>query len=305
MQRVVVRELPSGTVCNVYPFHVCLKGTELAVLCHDDEDYDVMVKAIAVCARRKDVVIVIYTVVSNHCHVVVLAASHAAASAFGEELKKMYSMWFTRKYGEKAVLRRVMMSAIYLDSDWYVRNALAYVPRNALDNGCNIDGYKWSGYRAMFRGNDGTKGRKVASMTKRERESVLHTGMSLVDVAWAVDEDGYLIPESICDKDYLEQVFGNSQAFFLKTIGSLNPAEMGSKLIDMPRKRTTDGELLKAVEELSGRWFGSGLADISLDRKIRLLTYVFRTRKTTVPQLARVLGLERETVDAAVRRLNG
>ena len=305
MQRVVVRELPSGTVCNVYPFHVCLKGTELAVLCRDDEDYDVMVKAIAVCARRKDVVIVIYTVVSNHCHVVVLAASHAAASAFGEELKRMYSMWFTRKYGEKAVLRRVMMSAIYLDSDWYVRNALAYVPRNALDNGCNIDGYKWSGYRAMFRGNDGTKGRKVASMTKRERESVLHTGMSLVDVAWAVDEDGYLIPESFCDKDYLEQVFGNSQAFFLKTIGSLNPAEMGSKLIDMPRKRTTDGELLKVVEELSVRWFGSGLADISLDRKIRLLTYVFRTRKTTVPQLARVLGLERETVDAAVRRLNG
>ena len=95
MQRVVVRELPSGTECNVYPFHVCLKGTESAVLCRDDEDYDVMVKAIAVCARRKDVVIVIYTVVSNHCHVVVLAASHSAASAFGEELHTFLAMRLT------------------------------------------------------------------------------------------------------------------------------------------------------------------------------------------------------------------
>jgi REP element-mobilizing transposase RayT len=264
-----------------------------------------MVKAIAVCAKRKDVIVVIYTVVSNHCHIVVLAASHAAASAFGEEVKRMYSMWFSRKYHERGILRRVMMSAIYLDSDWYVRNALAYVPRNALDNGCNVDEYKWSGYRAMFRGHQRPGGRKVAAMTKRERESVLHTGMALKDVAWVVEDDGCLVPGSFCDKDYLEQAFGGSQAFFLKTIGNLNPAEMGSKLVDMPRKRAADGELLKAVEELSLRWFESALADISLERKMRLLAYVFRTRKTTAPQLARVLGLEREMVETAVKRLNG
>ena len=304
MQRVVVRKLPSGTVCNVYPFHVCLKGTESAVLCRDDEDYDVMVKAIAVCAHRKDVIVVIYTVVSNHCHIVVLAASHAAASAFGEEVKRMYSMWFSRKYHERGILRRVLMSAIYLDSDWYVRNALAYVPRNALDNGCNVDEYKWSGYRAMFRGRQEAGGKIVSAMTKREREAVLHTGTILKDVGWVVDEEGRLIPESFCDKDYLEQAFG-SQAFFLKTIGSLNPAEMGSKLVDMPRRRVTDGELLKAVEELSMRWFESALTDISLERKMRLLAYVFRTRKTTPSQLARVLGLEREVVETAVKRLGG
>ena len=305
MQRVVVRKLPSGTVCNVYPFHVCLKGTESAVLCRDDEDYDVMVKAIAVCAHRKDVIVVIYTVVSNHCHIVVLAASHAAASAFGEELKRMYSMWFSRKYHERGILRRVLMSAIYLDSDWYVRNALAYVPRNALDNGCNVDEYKWSGYRAMFRGRQEAGGKIVSAMTKREREAVLHTGTTLKDVGWVVDEEGRLIPESFCDNDYLEQVFGGSQAFFLKTIGNLNPAEMGSKLVDMPRRRVTDGELLKAVEELSMRWFESALTDISLERKMRLLAYVFRTRKTTPSQLARVLVLEREVVETAVKRLGG
>lgn len=303
MQRVVVRKLPAGTVCQVYPFHVCLKGTESAVLCRDDEDYDVMVKAIAVCAHRKNVTVVIYTVVSNHCHAVVLARSHADASAFMEEVKRVYSMWFSRKYREKGVLRRVASSAIYLDNDWYVRNALAYVPRNALDNCCNVDEYKWSGYKAMFREGQEPSGWSVSAMTRREKEKALHTCTDLDSVRWKLDEDGSLIPSTFCDHEYLEQAFGNSQAFFLKTIGSVNPVEMGTKLVDLPRQRVSDTELLKAAEELCGIWFGCGMADISLERKMRLLPYVFRTRRTSVPQLARIFALKREIVDDAVKRL--
>lgn len=303
MQRVVVRKLPDGTVSQVYPFHVCLKGTESAVLCRDDRDYDAMIKAIAVCAHRKNVIVVIYTVVSNHCHVVVLAQSHADASACVEEVKRMYSMWFSRKYREKGILRRVASSAIYLDSDWYVRNALAYVPRNALDNCCNVDEYKWSGYSAMFREGQDPQGWPVSAMTRREKEIVMHTCMDLRSVKWKLDEGGSLIPHTFCDHGYLEQAFGNSQAFFLKTIGSVNPVELGTKLVDMPRQRVSDAELFKAAEDLCGIWFGCGMADISLERKMRLLPYIYRTRRTTVPQLARVFALKREVVDDAVRRL--
>lgn len=302
MQRIVTRELPSGEVRNVHPFHVCLKGTESTVLCRDDSDYDAMVKVIAVAAKRKNVIVVIYSVVSSHCHTGILAVSLAYAVAFGEEIKRIYSMWFSRKYGCVGVLRRATMSALYLDSDWYVRNALAYIPRNALDNGCNVDRYKWSGYRAMFCGSS-SYGHRVSLMTKREREKIMHTGMDLRSVRWTIDDDGCLNPESFCDVAYLEQAFGGSQAFFLKTIGGLNPAEMGEILEDAPRTRLTDGELLKTVEEISLRWFKCGLSEVSLERKMRLLAYVFRIRKTTVSQLARVIGLDRETVETAINRL--
>ena len=50
MDRSVVRKLPDGRTRNVEPYHVCLKGLETAVLCRDEEDYDVMVKVLAVCA---------------------------------------------------------------------------------------------------------------------------------------------------------------------------------------------------------------------------------------------------------------
>jgi REP element-mobilizing transposase RayT len=282
-----------------------MKGLESTVLCRDDEDYDAMVKVIAVCALRKNVIVVIYTVVSNHCHVVILAASNSDAVAFGEEIKRIYSMWFSRKYGETGVLRRVLMSAIYLDSDWYVRNALAYVPRNALDNGCNVDDYKWSGYRAMFRGKREIYGRSVSGMKRREKDKILHTCISLKSVKWKVDEAGCLIPGSFCDHEYLENAFGGSQTYFLKTIGSLNPSELGTKLVDMPRQKVSDVEMLKYVEEVSGRWFGCGLNGLSEERKLRLLPYIFRTRRTSINQLSRVLSLNRNVVETAVRRLDG
>lgn len=140
-----------------------------------------MVKIICVCARRKNVIVIIYAVVSNHSHVAILALRQEDADAFGEEIKRMYSMWFRRKYGIEGGLRKVDVQAIYIDTNWYLRNALAYIPRNAMDNGCKISEYHWSGYNAMFSGESagGSGWRKVSAMTKRERRKVMHTADDL------------------------------------------------------------------------------------------------------------------------------
>ena len=301
MKRSVPRQMPDGSVRYVQPYHVSMEGQETIILCRDDEDYDAMVKIICVCARRKNVIVIIYAVVSNHSHVAILAINQEDADAFSEEIKRMYSMWFSRKYGRTGIMRKVDVKALLLDNDWYTRNALAYVPRNALDNGCNVDEYPWSGYKAMFSGQSLT-GCPVASMTKEMRREVMHTGDKLTDVPWLVDEDGRLIPKSICDFEYLEQAFEHDQTYFLKTIGGQNSAEMRHKLVEAPRHMLTDNEFLKIAEETSLRWFSLPIDQISIDRKIRLIPYLFRTVKTTVPQISRVSGLSREEVSRIVGR---
>ena len=302
MRRIVQRRLPDGSIRTVQPFHICMEGMETVVLCRDEEDYDAMVKIICLCARRKNVIVIIYAVVSNHCHVAVLAVSQKDADCFGAELKRIYSMWFSRKYGENEILRNSDVKAIALDSDWYVRNALAYIPRNALDNGCNVDTYPWSGYRAMFKGDAMEKrnGFPVDRLTKVERRSIFHTGDNMKDATWLIDNDKRLIPSSFCDTDYLEQVFNGDQAFFMKTIGILNPAEMHSKLVEQPRMRFSDSEFYKLVNEISLRFFKTDLSQISLTQKYRLLPYVKRSFHTTIPQLARAFGLTRDQVSAAL-----
>ncbi len=303
MERIAIRTLPDGRLARLQPVHVCLEGLEDTILCRDEEDYDVMIKIIVVAAKKKNVILVIYVVVSNHFHSCVLALSQEDAHLYGEEVKKRYSMWFSRKYGEKKAMKRTSVSALVLENDWHVRNALAYIPRNALDNGCNVTDYPWSSYSAMFRSKDeALHGRRVSALTKREREEILHTGDRLKDVDWLLDERNRLIPASICDHRYLKQAFNGDPAFFLKTIGTLNPAEMQWKLVDAPRRRQPDDEFLASVNDVSLRWFKLQVGELSIEKKLRLIPYISRTMKTTVPQLSRAFGLNRTIVANALRR---
>lgn len=301
MRRVVTRALPDGRICSVYPFHVCLKGLEQAILCKDDEDYDAMVKVLCVAARRKNVIIIIYAVVSNHCHVAILAVNQKEADAYSEEIKKAYSMWFSRKYGSQKILKRIEVKAILLENDWHVRNALAYIPRNALDNCCNIDDYKWSGYRAMFRKSI-VNGVALANLNTRDRRRTMHTMDRLDGVPWTLDSEGSLIPSSFCDHTYLEDAFCSDQAFFLKTIGGLNVADTRYKLEERPYARVSDTELLNTAQEIAQEWFAKPIEVLSPEQKTRIASYLDHTRKTTPKQLSRVLGVPPERLEKLLRK---
>ena len=302
MRRIVLHELPDGTVRQVQPYHVSLEGLASAILYRDDEDYDAMVKILCTAAKRKNVIVIIYAVVSNHCHVAILAASQEDADEYGIELKKIYSMWFQRRYGGKGILRNVDTQALCLDSDWYVRNALAYIPRNALDNGCNVNEYRWSGYRAMFGvESPGKDCRKVSSLSRRETRALLHTSKKIKGVPWLIDASGQLVPASFCEHHYLEQAFERDQSFFLKTIGGQNAAELKNRLIDTPRTMVPDSEYRKMASDTCLRWFQTDISDTPFEKKLRLVPYLFRTTRTTVPQLARALEMDREKVASALR----
>ena len=176
-----------------------------------------------------------------------------------------------------------------------------------IDNGCNVNEYPWSGYRAMFGHDNGEPttvnrmpGRRVSELTKQERRALMHTGDRLDSVDWQLDDQNRLIPSSFCDHDYLEQVFEHDQAFFLKTIGGQNAAEMRQTIIDNPRRMLPDGEFFKAVNETSLRWFQTELTQLSLNQKVRLLPFIRRTLHTSIPQLARTFGMTREYVTQAL-----
>ena len=113
---------------------------------------------------------------------------------------------------------------------------------------------------------------------------------------WIVNVHGELEPASACDHEYLESAFGNDQAFFLKTIGTVDMAEMQQKLVDNPRQRQNDTELLKTIDSISQGWFKCKLLDLPLEKKARLLPYVYRAYHTSISQLARCFGLDRDTV---------
>ncbi len=296
MIRYVTRKLPDGEVRTVYPFHMSLEGKDTAVLCRDDDDYDAMVKIMCVAAWKENVIIVIHAVVSNHCHSAVLATDRGRAEKFGKEVKRIYSMWLRHKYGERNFLDRTGSQAIPMETNSHIRNALAYIPRNAIDNKCQVSTYPWSGYGAMFNNRIPAGAVPVSSLTRRESMDIMHTGRKLADVPWLLDYEDRLIPRSFCDWEYLEQAFEHDQAFWLRTVGGLNSAKMQEDLIDAPREMKSDSELYKSISEICMKWFQTPLKDTSMLQRCTILPYIYRTMRTTVSQLARVLTIAPEKV---------
>lgn len=305
-ERNPVLELPDGTISKTYPFHVSLEGLEKRILCREEDDYDAFVKIIHICARRKNVRVVIYAVVSNHAHAVILAVDKPASDAYGEDVKKMYAMYYARKYADKSVMAGIDAKPIWIDSDWYLRNAIAYDVRNAMDNGAaSVQAYKWTGYRAMFCGGQpmpsGTF-RKVSELTKREKRAIMHTDDDLTNVPWLLDEEGHLEPASTCEWRYLEAAFGHDQASFLRAIGSVNTAELGQKLVWGPRMFQPDSDFLPAVNDICKRWFNQEVHTLSVEKKARVMNYVVHSMKTNIAQLARTFELERKVVSRLLGR---
>lgn len=300
----VFRLLPDGVESVVFPFHMSMEGLERNVICRDDADCDAMVKSLCLCARRKNVIIIIYAVASNHAHAAVLARRMDDAMAFGHEVKRNYSTKFKNRYGENKVLRHTSVDVRAIDTVWYLRNVLAYIPKNAFDNGAtNLNDYKWTGFRAMFRQSKNGGLRKVSDLQKREREKIMRTGDDLKTVPWMLNADNELEPFSFCDVGYFEKVYNNDHAFFLKCIGNVNLAEMTQKTVVATRKGMTDAELVKEVSSISNNWYGKEVHGLASEKKARILQYVKRSMKCGIPQLARVFGIDRDTVEVILGKM--
>ena len=93
----VYRTLPDGTFASVMPYHISYEGLEKCIICRDDLDCDVLVKTLFICARRKNVIVIVHAVVSNHAHVGILAKSFWDAEAFAQEVKRTYSQLFRKR----------------------------------------------------------------------------------------------------------------------------------------------------------------------------------------------------------------
>ena len=302
-ERIVTRRLPDGSVCKVFPFHISLEGMESVLLCRDAEDYDTMIKYFHVCCWVNNVLVIINIAMSNHGHASVLARDYDSANRAGEAVKKNYSQYLSWKYGEKRTLIRADVNVQYLDSDWYVRNTLAYIPRNALDAGSSVEEYPWSSYRAMFSSSQGDRyARQVSSLSRRDKESLLHTHSDLSGVPWLLDREGRLDPASACDRQYLESAFNHDQAYFLKTIGTVNCAEMYQKLVSGPRQRQKDDTFYRILADTADRWFHKTIPELTPEMKARLVPYVFRCYKTSPKQLARCLRLEVRQVETILHQ---
>lgn len=291
------RVLPNGEFATVYPFHVCTEGQEERVIFRDEEDLRVGFNSIPICASRANVIVVVGIVLNSHIHSVILARSYEDALTFIDGYKISIGKYIQKRYGINCVYRDVDAKPIFLDSPKYVRNAICYTLRNALDMGKNIHEYRWSGYRGLFCGGIvSVKCHRVSEMKYRELREMFKASTLNPGINWLVSEDGVIEPASFMDWKYAEAAFGNDLKFFLKVLGFSDDEEMKQLLEINPFKSHSVEEILAELESRARQIHGLPLNALTKAQKIPVAKKVYHSMKVSRPMLAKCLGVPLSTL---------
>lgn len=94
-------------------YHVCTEGMERDVLFRGDEDFLVARNYLALSAWKNKVFVLVFSLMSNHVHVLVASHDRRRTQIFIRYFKQLYSTYMHNKYGRKEALRGQTVSLSY------------------------------------------------------------------------------------------------------------------------------------------------------------------------------------------------
>ena len=258
----------------------------------DEEDYKVGMNFVALQAHASRVVVLSFTLMSNHVHFVVKADTKRDAEAFIEGFKHRYSLYLRRKYGVKEFLRgngvRIDLISPY-DED--PEKAIAYVEMNCVAaNIClNPADYPWGTGNCFFRATS-DKGRALGSLSVRARNKLMHSKLDLPP-GWIVGEGGYILPGSFVNVAFVEDLYRNpkNMDYYLRN-SSKAKQRLARGEEGLPSFR--DQIILAAIPDLCQTLFHKWrINELDENQQAKLVSQIRRRFSADVNQIARVTGI--------------
>ena len=250
---------------------------------------------VALQAHASRVVVLSFTLMSNHVHFVVTADTKRDAEAFIEGFKHRYSLYLRRKYGVKEFLRgngvRIDLISPY-DED--PEKAIAYVEMNCVAaNICSHPSqYPW-GTGGLFFDQRKPDGRPLGAFSKRACKRLLHTDVELLPENWLVGADGYILPQSYVDVAAVEAFFRTPQRMNWFLANSSKAKKRMEADDNLPAFR--DQVILAAVPDLCQSLFGKRtFSQLARDEQVEFVRQLHFRFSAHVNQIARVCGLTYE-----------
>ena len=291
-----------GNRVKMYPFHISSPGLDRLIF-KSEGDLSIASNFIIIQALRFGVRVIAFIVMNNHLHVLILAPDYVSAQRYADGLKQVLSHSLSVKNQEhEHTFLNIDFKPLLIHDDYHLRNTICYIPRNSLDTGIKVEDYKWSSYRAYFRGGSIPETSvKVNDLPKRHIRRILRTDMDLSSTGWYIDGQGMLEPVTTCDWRYAEAAFFNDLSFFMRVMGGVKDAGMEQVNVINRYKKLNDKDFYKIISKRSQEMFNASPADLVMEQKIRLIKILYYSYCTTVPQLARCLATPKEQVASILR----
>ena len=261
----------------------------------DEEDYKVGMNFVAIQAHASRVVVLSFTLMSNHVHFVVKAESKKDAEAFIEGFKHRYSLYLRRKYGVKEFLRGNGVQIDFISPyDEDPEKAIAYVEMNCVAaNICSHPSqYPW-GTGCLFFDQRKPDGRPLGSFSKRACKRLLHTDVESLPDNWLIGADGYIPPQNYVDVEAVQAFFRTPQRMNWFLTNSSKAKKRLEADDNLPAFR--DQVILAAVPDLCQSLFGKRkFSQLTRDEQVEFVRQLHFRFSAHVNQIARVCGLTYE-----------
>ena len=259
----------------------------------DEEDFRVGMNHVAIeASRQTEVIVLAFTLMSNHLHFV-LGGEKEAVAQFVDGLKRSYSMYLNRKYGTREFLRRNKADVREVsEEDEALERAIAYVQMNCVAaNICSHPSqYPWGTGSTFF--DSGTRsGTQLGQLSERARKRLMHSDRCACPGHWMVGEGGYVLPREYVQVSLVEKLFRTPARmnYFLKTSSKARRRlETGEEKLPAFR----DHIILSALPDLLRSLFQKDtFRELTVEEQTELMRQVRFRFSADINQVARVCGI--------------
>lgn len=257
----------------------------------DNEDFKAGMNISAQVAATYHMDVIAFILMSNHVHYV-LSCSYSEAIAFIERFKRLYSQYYSGRYGSSELLRgnNVDIRQIYVGDESFER-AVAYVQMNSVAaNICiNASDYSWGTGNSFFK-TEPARGVKLGSLSKRAVARIVHSRVQM-PYDYLVGDNGVIVPESYVNVKFVEDIFRTPKrmTYFLQNSSKARNREALPSFDDQI--------ILSAIKNLCVSMFRRQSFDALDDSQKQEVVKQVRYRFSADPgQIARITGLSYDEI---------
>ena len=269
----------------------------------DESDFIAGMNFVAIQALASKVTILAFILMSNHVHFVV-QGEWEKVKAFIDGLKGRYSRYLHDKYGTFEFLRRNNVKIEEVSSlDEGLEKAIAYTQMNSVAaNIClHPTQYPWGTGPLFFNASKRT-GTRLGDLSRRARIRLFHSCDVDLPSEWLVGKEGYILPESYIDIQFVESLYRTPKRMNWFLVNS-SKAKRKMEPSDQNHPAFSDQTILSALPDLFRSLFQKkSFKELSPSEQAESLRQIRFRFCSNVHQIARVTGL---TYEETARMLDG
>lgn len=257
----------------------------------DIDDFKAAMNYVAVVSSLHKVKVLAFILMSNHVHIV-LYCSEEEAKAFIDTLKKLYGIYYARKYNVSNFFRRVKVNISAVEGKEAAERAIAYVQMNCVAaNICPTPFFYPWGTGSCFFNENPEPGIPLESLSRRAQIKLIKSNVKLPSTM-RLSEKGYILPESYVNVKGVESLFQTSKRYdyFMR-----NSSKASKALERDAMPSFSDQTVLASANDLCMSLFRTkSLGGLTRNQKSELLKQLRQRFSSDINQLCRVIGLSYE-----------